>query len=108
MSRHGHHLPGTLCGKSVTHVLNKRLDRGVTGGQSSFRAYHCAVAGLEAVSKKYPLHDTRQLTSSPHAALMAPDDAPKSAMVFIESFKPVLSKFNAKGRSKDSVAVDQL
>jgi hypothetical protein len=92
MSRHGHHLPGTLCGKSVTHVLNKRINRWVTGGQYPFRAYHCAVAGLEKVKKK--------LTSSPHAALMAPEDAPKSAMVFIDTFKPVLSEFNVRGARK--------
>jgi hypothetical protein len=108
MSRHGHHLPGTFCGKSVTHVQNKRINRWVTGGQYPFRAYHCAVAGLDAVLKKYPFPNKRQLTSSPHAALMAPEDAPKSPMVFINTFKPVLSKLNVKGRSKDSVDVDQL
>ena len=73
----------------------------------SLGAHHRAAEGPHAFAKKKTVSKRKRLTSSQGASLIAPEDAPKSAMVSIDEFESVHTKVDEKERSKDSVAVDQ-
>ena len=89
-----------LLSKDLRNYPKSLLNPGNTRGADFFRACHRAAVGLFAFCKKETIPDRTRLTSSTAASLIAREEYPASAMMFINTFELVKEIFDVEVCSK--------